>query len=144
MFGRASASNDRRRNGRLLLTAVAILGLAAAALAIGCGGKQVSLGPKDNGTTVNAGKGDTIVLKLDENPTTGYRWTLSFSSGLKVTSDKYKQQAGTQTMVGAGGTHTWYIDVTGSGPQTITGAYARSWEPASKAAGHFTVTLQVQ
>jgi predicted secreted protein len=109
----------------------------------GCGSHQVSVGAKDNGITVTVSKGDTIVLKLDENPTTGYHWVMKFGSGLKVTSDEYKQQSGTQGLAGAGGTHTWTIQATEAGSYTISGAYTPPGAAAYKT-GIFSVTILVK
>ena len=146
---RASVGCDSGVPGRKCspgITAALALGLAGliAAVAAGCGGgaQQISLTSKDNTTTIKAAKGDTIVLKLDENPSTGYHWVMQFSRGLRMTSNEYKQRSGTQNLVGAGGTHTWTIDVTASGKQTISGTY----EPPgtqSVVPQRFSVTIDV-
>jgi len=120
--------------------------VAVAAVAAGCGGsaQQIPLTSKDNNATIKASKGDTIVLKLDENPSTGYHWVMQFSGGLKVTSDAYKQRSGAQNLVGAGGTHTWTIDVTESGTQAIIGTYTPPGLLTSPTAQQrFSVTIQV-
>jgi predicted secreted protein len=121
----AGVSGMRRPAGIAAVVAIGLAGLviAGAAVAAGCGGRQISLTSKDNLATIDVSKGDTIVLKLDENPSTGYHWEMEFSGGLKVTSNEYKQRSGTQNLVGAGGTHTWTIDVTESGTQAIIGMY---------------------
>jgi predicted secreted protein len=136
-------SGRRRPAVSAAVLAIGLLFAAAAvAAACGAGAQQITLTPKDNGGTITASKGDTIVLKLDENPSTGYHWVMQFSGGLKVTSDAYKQRSGTQNLVGAGGTHTWIMDVTKSGTQAIGGAY----EPPgtqSVVPKHFKATIQV-
>jgi predicted secreted protein len=121
---RSAGTSWRRHPAGAALAAIGVL-FAGAAVAAGCGAspQQLSLTSKDNGGTIGASKGDTIVLQLDENPTTGYHWVMHFSSGLKVTSSEYKQRSASTNLVGAGGTHTWIIDVTGSGTQAIGGSY---------------------
>ena len=120
--GAAGGLGRRRPVG--LAVAMAVGMVAVGAVAAGCGApRQISLTSKDNNATIEASKGDTIVLKLDENPSTGYHWVMQFSAGLKVAGSDYKQRSGTQNLVGAGGTHTWTIDVTASGKQAITGTY---------------------
>jgi predicted secreted protein len=140
---RSGAVGATRLASTAALLAIGLLSIGAAAL-MGCGAspQQISLTSKDNGGTIKAAKGDTIVLKLDENPSTGYHWVMQFSGGLKVTSSEYKQRSGTQNLVGAGGTRTWIIDVTESGTQAIGGAYeppgTQSVEPL-----HFKATIEV-
>lgn len=128
-----------------MLAAVGLAGLAAAAaLAACCGSHQVSLGAKDNGVTVTVSKGDTIRLKLNENPSTGYHWVMKFGHGLKVISSEYKQRANTQGLVGAGGTHTWTIEAIGSGNQTVSGVYTPPGTPARITTASFSATVLVQ
>jgi predicted secreted protein len=121
------APGRRRPAGLAAALAIGLAGLivAGAAVAAGCGAspQQISLTSKDNLATIKAAKGDTIVLKLDENPSTGYHWIMQFSAGLKLTSSTYEQRSGTQNLVGAGGTHTWTIDATETGTQAIIGTY---------------------
>jgi inhibitor of cysteine peptidase len=122
-LSRSAAVPGRRRPANLAAALAIGLMVTSAAVAAGCGAQQISLTSKDNKATIKASKGDTIILKLDENPSTGYHWVMQFSGGLKVASSEYKQRAGTQNLVGAGGTRTWTIDVVESGKQKITGAY---------------------
>lgn len=140
----AGVSGMRRPAGIAAVVAAGLAGLVivGAAVAAGCGARQISLTSKDNLATIKASKGDTIVLKLDENPSTGYHWIIEFSGGLKITSDAYKQRSGTQNLVGAGGTHTWTIDVAESGTQAIIGAYRAPGQPGAPESA-FSKTFQV-
>ncbi len=78
--------------------------------------------------TVTVSKGNTIAIVLNENPSTGFQWNTSATSGLNV-SDAGYVQGGAPGMVGAGGNHTWEVTATGEGNQTFNGTYKRSWEP---------------
>ena len=42
----------------------------------------VSLTEADNGQSVQVRQGDAIIVRLPENPTTGYRWHIDRASGL--------------------------------------------------------------
>lgn len=97
----------------------------------------------DNGKTVEVTEGSTIYVKLSENPTTGYTWEMTASSGLTLIGDEYQQTPGTEAMVGAGGIHTFEYKATGSGQQKIDGIYKRSWEETTGSEDTYTLTLDV-
>ena len=59
-----------------------------------------------NGTTVKIPPGTRgCIVRLAENPTTGYSWNATVTSGLVIVSDAYTQNPVSQGMAGAGGTH---------------------------------------
>ncbi len=72
-------------------------------------------------------KGDNFIVRLDENPTTGFEWSIEVSDGLVVLSDEYipPQDEG---LVGAGNVHVWEIQAVETGTQQVNGIYKRSWE----------------
>jgi len=121
--------------------------LIAACSSAGAGGstspKEITISDADNGKTIDAARGDTIVLKLGENGTTGYAWTIDLSGGLKAGGDRFAQDPNTEGVVGAGGTHTWTIMVDGSGTQTVMGTYARPFAPSDNPQ-HFSLTVTVK
>jgi predicted secreted protein len=83
----------------------------------------------DNGKTVTVTKGQLIKIQLNENPTTGYRWVPSVSSGIQITDDTYI--ASTSGRMGAGGIHTWTLKFIGTGNQHFDADNKRSWETGS-------------
>jgi predicted secreted protein len=83
----------------------------------------------DNGKTVTVTKGQVVKIQLNENPTTGYRWEPSVSSGILITDDTYT--ASTSGRMGAGGIHTWTLKFIGTGNQHFDADNKRSWEPGS-------------
>jgi len=91
--------------------------------------KTTTFTESDNGKTVTLTKGQVVKIQLDENPTTGYRWEPSVSSGIEITDDTYT--ASTSGRMGAGGTHTWTLKITGTGNQNFDANYKRSWETGS-------------
>lgn len=85
---------------------------------------------EDTGKTVQEARGELLNIRLGENPTTGYSWTLSLSDGLTLTGDEYiPSQAGGQ-IVGGGGIRSLSLRATGEGKQTVTGEYRRPWVPS--------------
>jgi inhibitor of cysteine peptidase len=96
---------------------------------------------KDNGRTISARVGDTILLKLQENPSTGYTWTLTVTPGLIVTRDQHSPSI--IRRIGAPGTHEWQIRVMQSGDQTISAVYSRAWEAEGTGGREFTLSFRV-
>jgi inhibitor of cysteine peptidase len=83
----------------------------------------------NNGSVVDARIGDSIVVILDENPTTGYRWEVVRGGGevLSAPADEFNvaETAGT----GAAGQRRLAFEVRASGESTISATLRRSWEP---------------
>ena len=96
----------------------------------------------NNGSTVELVTGDTFQIKLNENPTTGYQWSLGTTGGLEIVSDNYLPPA--TGLVGAGGIHEWNIKATASGTQQVTGVYSRSWENLTGSEQRFILTVEVE
>jgi inhibitor of cysteine peptidase len=98
---------------------------------------------EQNKATVQVNQGSLITVKLAENPTTGYSWNLTTSSGLRVTNDTYVPLYFTGKMVGSGGTHIWDISADARGSQQIQAVYKRPWEPATGNESTFSMTVVV-
>ena len=121
----------------VLLTAAA--GLVACG---GSGGATIKITEADTARTVTAKVGDEVSVTLKENPTTGYEWKMISGPGLTAVSDKFVGPSPSPSpMMGAGGMHTWVYKVDRASVLTLTGVYARSWEPQSKSAADFSLTV---
>ena len=97
----------------------------------GCGKEQTS---PDSDVTV-AGKlemkvGDSFVIKLKSNPTTGYSWSyIDDESGiLKKVSNEYEQDKTNGNLIGSGGTELWTFKAIKKGGIILKFHYARPWE----------------
>ncbi len=109
---------------KLFLIASVLLALVVAA---GCA-KNVELNEEMNGGAVVLEQGQTLVLKLASNPTTGYDWELVDLNGAileQVGEVEYKSDS---TLVGAGGVNTYTFKAVGSGNMQLSLIYHRSWE----------------
>ena len=96
----------------------------------------------DNNTTVSMKKGSAILLRLGENGgSTGYRWELTTTSGLKVTNDSFEIS---DTCDGCGGTRTWEMTADSTGQQQVVAVSKRSWEPATGNERTFRMTMNVE
>ena len=91
--------------------------------------KTTTYKESDNGNTVAAQKGQVVKIQLAENPTTGYRWEPSVSSGIQITDDTYTRS--NTRAVGSGGIRTWTLRLNGTGGQYFNAEYKRSWESGS-------------
>lgn len=69
--------------------------------------------------------GDIFQIRLDENPSTGYKWFVDVSDGLTILDNQYKSA---NNLIGGGGYRTWTLVSTKIGPQHFYGIYARPWE----------------
>ena len=86
--------------------------------------------------------GETLVLALAENRTTGYRWQfISNAEPVCKLRGDHIEPAGS---LGAGGAHTWEFEATATGEAHLNMAYARAWDPAGSPAGTFEVSLKVE
>jgi predicted secreted protein len=63
----------------------------------------------DNGKTFTVSRGEVMMIKPDENLTTGFQWVPSVSPGISITGDLYKTSdnnrfaSGKSMREGAGG-----------------------------------------
>jgi inhibitor of cysteine peptidase len=119
----------------VLIICLILATLPAAVYAKPSAASNLMITEADNGKTINVKQGNTFILKLNENPSTGYSWQLSLSSGLKLLSEKYypSKSSGPNgiLIVGAGGYHLWVIEATNKGSQQVEATYKRSWEQAA-------------
>ena len=102
----------------LLLVLVVITGCA----------KNVEVNQEMNGGSVELEQGQTLVLKLASNPTTGYDWEIVDLNGAileQVGEVDHKADSG---LIGSGGVNTYTFKAVGSGNMQLTLVYHRSWE----------------
>jgi len=95
---------------------------------------------QDNGSCVTLDIGESIELRLPENPTTGYRWHLADwdTSILEMTHDEYDQADSSRA--GARGEHHWEFAGRRKGEVSLELSQRRSWGSAAPSA---TFTMQV-
>jgi inhibitor of cysteine peptidase len=98
----------------------------------------------DQGKTFEVRAGDLIVIRLAENPTTGYRWEISGVDNqlVEVQGSDYLVAPGTG--IGSGGTRTFHLRAKSTGRGQIQLKLRRSWEPEDKVVEQFTVNIRIQ
>jgi len=144
------------RMGVLCVGALAAAVLLAAASLAACGSsggggspatpKTIEITPvAQTGTTVDAAVGDTIVVSLEANPTTGYTWELTAGDTIEVVSSKYVADPNPDELSGAGGTQIVTLKVTKAGTSDLTGMYRQQWNsPSPGAQPDFSMTVQAK
>jgi predicted secreted protein len=89
----------------------------------------------DNNKTFTLSRGQVVMVQLDTNPSTGFQWVSTVSSGISIIGDSYQSSVnnrfatGKSIRVGAGGARTWTLKMNNIGDQQFSAEYKRSWEP---------------
>ena len=96
---------------------------------------------RSSGQTVTVAPGDRLELKLEENPTTGFRWVFA-EDGVpcfSLVSDAYEGGGAP----GAGGEHKWQMKAVQLGNCELRLFYRRSFEPDASPARSFVLHVKV-
>lgn len=104
----------------------------------------VTVQESDAGKSIAAKAGQTIVIRLESNRSTGYRWLLQPGSGvLESLSDaSYTPRAPGE--VGEAGIETWSFRAQHSGQETLRFEYRRPWENGVQAAKTLSFPVTVR
>jgi inhibitor of cysteine peptidase len=101
----------------------------------------IDLKASDAGTRPRLDVGDRATLRLAENPTTGFRWTIEFDdSRVRLVEDTFE---GPGEPAGAGGERVLVFEALRSGPAPLNLTNKRAWESAEPV-DTFAVELDVQ
>lgn len=96
-----------------------------------------------NQTELSMQKNETVLISLRENPTTGYSWNATNSSGLAIINDTYQMDENKELMVGAGGVHSWVAKAIEGGNQTFTAVMTHVAEKPTGTEEKYTLQLVV-
>ena len=94
----------------------------------------------DRGRRVGIVVGETVTLRLAENPTTGYRWAVLSAGGLEMVRDGF-EGAGSGA-IGAGGTRVLEFRAARVGSGRVELVNRQEWNPEG-AAERFEVAVEV-
>lgn len=95
------------------------------------------LNEQDSGRTIEMKVGNVVTVRLKENPTTGYRWTVETASGLEQISDQF--EAG--VAIGAAGVRVFQFRSTRVGSYELLMKNWREWEGESSVLDHLVVKI---
>jgi inhibitor of cysteine peptidase len=117
------------------LIAVFALGAGTAAAA-----RVVSVGTSANGKSLELKRGDTLVVRLDANPTTGYDWAIvGKPKCLRLVGRSFV--APPPGLVGAGGKDVFRFSAK-KGRGKLQLVYRRSWEKGKPPLRSFALTIR--
>lgn len=127
------------------LTAVVLLSLLLAGTA-GCAPpKEVKVRADDNSRQIELRKGQTMVITLEANPTTGYTWEVEKpldEGGLRqVGEPEFKPES---DLIGAPGVQTLRFEAVNAGQTTLNLVYHRPWEEDVEPLETFSVQVVVR
>ena len=126
-----------------VLAIAAIAGVACTAAADNSGPKVFNV--TESGQQITLSPGDSLVVTLDSNATTGFSWSIAGISDEDVIDDVSNEyQASDSGLMGAGGQEIWTFEAAEKGTSTIEMQYIRPWEPGVEPAGTFNVTVVVE
>lgn len=94
----------------------------------------------DDGTLIEADVGDTILVRMSDNPTTGYRWELEPVTGesMVLVGSDYEPTSGA---VGSGGLATWTLRAAAAGTTPIALKRWRPWQGDASVLARVAVTV---
>lgn len=110
----------------------------------------VELGRADSGKSIKLSRGQTLLIHLPENPTTGYRWEVDSPKGggkdanaqiitLEGTNSAPDPSAG----VGGGGTRSFVFKAVDDGTTEVRLKLWRPWEGDRSVVERYGLTVQV-
>jgi len=97
----------------------------------------------DRGRTIDVRPGDVIVIRIEENLTTGYGWEIESGEGTVVALEEsnYVEAAGMAT--GRSGMRLLRFIARAPGSQEVRLQLRRPWDPPDKTIEQFSITIRV-
>lgn len=98
---------------------------------------EIVLTQAHSGQKVEAKAGDVVVIRLAENPTTGYRWEVA--GGPVLSGDEFFPAG---EAPGAGGERVLRFSLAGPGTTRFSAVLGRQWETEAPPQARFEVTIE--
>jgi inhibitor of cysteine peptidase len=104
----------------------------------------VTVQESDAGKNIDAKAGQTIVIRLTSNRSTGYRWLLQPGSGVLESLSDASYTPNAPSDAGGGGVESWSFRAQHSGQETLRFEYRRPWENGVQAAKTLSFPVTVR
>jgi inhibitor of cysteine peptidase len=123
----------------LLLMAIALTSIS------GCAAQAaLALEADDNGNEITLNKGQTLTIKLEANPTTGYTWEMVETEGAVLRQVGDPEFEADSDLLGAPGTQTLSFEAAEAGQMELRLVYHRPWETDVEPLETFSVQVIVK
>ena len=98
-----------------------------------------------NGKTIAVGKGDSLIISLESNPSTGYVWQVGKNDNaiLKLVGQPAFRPS-TDRMLGASGRQLFKFEAISTGSNALELGYVRPWEKGVAPAKTFGIIATVK
>jgi inhibitor of cysteine peptidase len=102
---------------------------------------EIVVSEAHNSGTVSVNVGDVVIIRLQENPTTGYRWQIDAAIGVTLTGDEF---SGVSSAPGSGGERKLSFTAPASGTFHVQATLRRDWEQGVAPQARFAIAIQVR
>ena len=123
---------------------ILICGFSLVILTACSSGNEVKLDESDDGSQVALNGGQTLVVSLEGNPTTGYTWETAEVDQKVLREVGEPQFEAESDAVGSGGVQTLRFETVTSGSTTLKLVYVRAWEEGIPPQETFSVQVIVR
>ena len=104
---------------------------------------NITLTEADKGKTIAVQQGTEILIRLNENPTTGYRWAIDQSDDTVLPLQSSNFSSSPSAAVGAGGARLFTFTAKQPGTVHLQFKRWREWLGDSSIIERYDVTIQV-
>ena len=101
------------------------------------------IGERDSGKLVEVEVGQSVVIRLPENPTTGFRWSVIAGGDVVCTFVRDEFQGAAIAVPGAGGEHVWEMRADAAGETLIKLACRRRSQKEDPPQRTFSLRIRV-
>jgi len=104
---------------------------------------EVTLTEADNGRSIMVSLGERVILRLNENPSTGFRWVVDKGDNgiIELSGTDYVQAPG--SALGGGGHRVFVFEAKRSGSAHLLLKLRREWEGDKSIASRFELAINV-